>query len=564
MRRILLVLAALGLLAWLAAPALPSGPFVARAVDFTQALPAGSGGDGWRSGIVRAPGRFDLVGLTWRSPGLVRGQIRVRSAGGQWSAWTALDGDRGAAPGAEPIWAGGAEAYELRMSRRPDGLRAHFVNATGSATAMARVTTALRRGLHGMLAALAGTQARAQTAPGAPAIIPRAAWGADQCPPRAAPAYGQVQVGFVHHTVDANDYGPQDSAAMVLAICRYHRNTNGWRDIGYNFLVDRYGQVFEGRSGGVDRPVIGAQAQGYNSVSTGVANIGTFTSVAQTPEAVAATARLLAWKLSLHGVPVTGQVTVTSAGGPTNRYRDGTPVTFERISGHRDADATECPGTTLYAQLPAIRSQAAALAPAAPSVPATMSIGVSDPTLDFPQPAQVSGHATGSDGQPLAGAPVAVQIAVGAGFLTRARTVTGADGTWALELPTGYSRRLRAVAQLPGGGLSPSPQISVRVAPRIRLRAARRVTAKRPFTVTGSVRPRRGRVTLQIARQGSDEAMHVVARVAVSPAADGRFVLHVRLRRPALHRLRVTSAPDARNVAGRSGDMVLRAVRPRR
>ena len=114
-------------------------------------------------------------------------------------------------------------------------------------------------------------------------MIPRSAWGGDSVPPRSGPAYGQVQIAFVHHTVNANDYGPEDSAAIVLGIARYHRDHNGWNDVGYNFLVDQYGQIFEGRAGGMDLPIVGAQAQGFNSVSTGIALIGTFTSVPARP-----------------------------------------------------------------------------------------------------------------------------------------------------------------------------------------------------------------------------------------------------------------------------------------
>ena len=159
------------------------------------------------------------------------------------------------APGAEPVWAGGADALQLRLERVPRDLRARFVNATGSATAPARALTAARRAAHARSPcsrARPRTRRRRLRRIGAPQIVPREAWGAEQCgQPRADPTYGTVQAAFVHHTVNANDYGPQDSAAIVLAICRYHRNANGWRDIGYNFLVDRFGQVFEGRAGGV-------------------------------------------------------------------------------------------------------------------------------------------------------------------------------------------------------------------------------------------------------------------------------------------------------------------------
>jgi hypothetical protein len=575
MRRIAVLLVAAGLSVWLAAPALSSRPFVPRAVEFEQALNTSgrSGwtrtGDGrWRSPVVRAPKRFDLVGLRWE-PG--RGtdrqaRIRVRDAGGRWGRWTLMAQDHAGGAGAEPVWAGGADAYQLRIDgTRPRRLQARFVNATGTATAGQRLRTSVRRAAHSALAAVAGTPARAQApvagSRGAPAIIPREAWGADQCAPRAAPAYGSVQLGYVHHTVNANTYAPQDSAAIVLSICRYHRNENGWRDIGYNFLVDRYGQIFEGRAGGIDQPVIGAQAQGYNGVSTGVANIGTFSQEPQTEAGVAATAELLAWKLSLHGAPVAGQVGVTSAGGPSNRYASGRLVTFERIAGHRDADKTTCPGEAFFAQLPQIRARAAELAPQFAFAPpaGAVSLQAADPTLDFPQPAQLSGQASAFGG-PLAGAPIAVQIATGRGFATLARAATNPDGTWSAPLTTQYSRSLRAVATLPDGTLVASPPVDVKVAPTLRLRAPKRATARRRFTVSGSMRPRRGQVVLEIARAGTDRLMHTVARVPVK-VRRGRFSSPVRLRRPALHRIRVVFAGDSRNAPARSGDRVLRAVR---
>ena len=580
MRRLTVVLLAAGLIVWLAAPALSSRPFVPRAVEFEQGLATRAwmrGADGrWRSPVVVAPKRFDLVGLHWSGRSAAAAQIRVRDAAGEsWGRWTAMAGDHAGGAGAEPVWAGGADAYQLRLDRRPRGLRARFVNATGSATAADRVRTAMRRAAHATFAALAGSAAQAQipspvpTAGSRPAppIIPREAWGADQCVPRTAPAYGEVQLGVVHHTVNANTYSREDSAAMVLSICRYHRNSNGWRDVGYNFLVDRFGQIFEGRAGGIDQPVIGAQAQGYNGVSTGVANLGTFTGASQSAAGVSATAELLAWKLSLHGVPVEGGVTVTSGGGPTNRHAVGTPVLFERISGHRDADKTTCPGDALFDQLPQIRAQAAQLAPqyafTAPAPPAgAVSLQTPDSTLDYPQPAQLSGTATDAAGRPLPGAPISVQIATGGRYTTVVRAVTAADGSWAAQFATQYSRSLRAVARLPDGALVSSPTLAVAVAPRLALRAPKRVAALRRFTVRGSVSPRRARLVLEIARKGSDARQHPVARLPVT-VRGGRFSAVVRLRRPALHRLRIAFPGDGRNLAARSGDVYLRATRSR-
>jgi hypothetical protein len=230
--------------------------------------------EGATSRVLRAPRRFDVLGV--RGPDAARGrfEVRVRRHGGAWSPWVALavHGDHAPDTGtgeraSDPIWAGGCDELQLRSSRPLRGaLRVHFVSvpAVGRRSPVAR----------------AAASPKQQAAPGTPpAIIPRAAWGAAAVPPRAAPDYGVVQMAFVHHTVTANDYTPDQSASMVLAIAKYHRDTNGWNDIGYNFLVDQYGQVFEGRAGGVEQAVIGAQAQGYNSQSTGVAVLGTFTGV---------------------------------------------------------------------------------------------------------------------------------------------------------------------------------------------------------------------------------------------------------------------------------------------
>ncbi len=244
---------------------------------------------------------------------------------GRWRRWVAVPeagdhGPDGAGPthGTDPVWTGGAEALQLRWRGAPRALRARFVRVTRRP----RIRAVARAAQGGAM----------------PAIVRRSEWDpADRCHPRATPEYGTVQMAFVHHTVSANEYGPEDSAAIVLSICRYHRDSNGWNDLGYNFLVDKYGRLFEGRAGGMDRAVVGAQAQGWNSQSTSVSNLGTYSSVPQSDAALQAMAQLLAWKLPLHGVPVAGSVTLTSAGGSLNRYPAGGRATFERISGHRTA-----------------------------------------------------------------------------------------------------------------------------------------------------------------------------------------------------------------------------------
>ncbi|MGA5879497.1 N-acetylmuramoyl-L-alanine amidase [Streptomyces cellulosae] len=198
-------------------------------------------------------------------------------------------------------------------------------------------------------------------APAAPAIVSRADWGADESLVVDPPSYlDTVDAVFVHHTAGTNNYDCADSAAIVRGILTYHVETNGWSDIGYNFFVDKCGTVFEGRAGGVDKPVRGAHTYGFNGYSAGVSLLGDYEN-GGTPTAAAkkAIADLSAWKLGLHGVDPEAQVTLTAA-GDTGVYDTGEQATLNTISGHRDGYATLCPGAALYSALPEIRSAAGA------------------------------------------------------------------------------------------------------------------------------------------------------------------------------------------------------------
>jgi uncharacterized protein with LGFP repeats len=200
-----------------------------------------------------------------------------------------------------------------------------------------------------------------------PPIVNRAQWGADESMVDDPAEYiDKVQAVFIHHTVGSNNYSCAESAALVRGIMTYHVKTEGWNDLGYNFLVDKCGQIFEGRGGGVDLPVKGAHTYGFNSYSTGIALLGDFEGDAATskpagkptPAALQSAARVAAWKLGQYGGNPKGTVTLTAQGN-TGKYTEGQQATLNTVSGHRDGFATACPGKNLYAKLSSIRDFAA-------------------------------------------------------------------------------------------------------------------------------------------------------------------------------------------------------------
>ncbi|MGW0969092.1 peptidoglycan recognition protein family protein [Streptomyces sp. NPDC002516] len=191
-----------------------------------------------------------------------------------------------------------------------------------------------------------------------PTIITRRGWGANESLRERGFLYTKtVKAAFVHHTASGNKYSCSQAPSVIRSIYRYHVVSSGWRDIGYNFLVDKCGNIYEGRAGGVAKAVMGAHTRGFNTNSMGIAVIGSFGSTKPTDAALKAISRLTAWKLGLYGADPRGKTYLKSAGG--NLYRKGKNVRLNVISGHRDGFATECPGRLLYGKLGTARTTAA-------------------------------------------------------------------------------------------------------------------------------------------------------------------------------------------------------------
>ncbi|WP_371606792.1 N-acetylmuramoyl-L-alanine amidase [Streptomyces sp. NBC_01213] len=199
-----------------------------------------------------------------------------------------------------------------------------------------------------------------------PPITSRAGWGADESISPEEPGYlpgGKIKAVVVHHTAESNTYTCAQAPEVVRGIYAYHVKQLGWKDVGYNFLVDKCGTIYEGRKGGVDRPVQGAHAYGFNAETVGISVLGTYTDTAPPQAALLSVARIAAWRLGQYGVDPAGTTTLTAGDAGTNYFRKswakGAQLPFPVIHGHRDGYNTQCPGDAFYNQLAAIRTLAA-------------------------------------------------------------------------------------------------------------------------------------------------------------------------------------------------------------
>jgi hypothetical protein len=293
---------------------------------------------------------FGMVAVTWPTgaQGVVA-KVRVEQDG-KWGDWQTLQvedehGPDPSAPegaeraGTEPLWVGTAT-----------GVQASAVTTAGTTVAGSRVVLIEPGVLASDSTEPSGVEAQASRAPyPMPIMFSRKRWGADERLRCARPKYTTtVLAAFVHHTADRNDYTRAQVPAMVRATYAYHVRSRGWCDLGYNFLVDRFGRIFEGRAGGAQLPVLGAHTAAYNSNSFGVALIGNFEKAAPPAAMLEATARVIAWKFDANYRSPAATVVL-----------DGSKL--HTVSGHRDTKATACPGTQLYNKLGWLKQRAATL-----------------------------------------------------------------------------------------------------------------------------------------------------------------------------------------------------------
>jgi N-acetylmuramoyl-L-alanine amidase len=542
---------AAALLCVLGLPAAASASSGARGKPFDFELaPAAPTASTARVGPVVSPAlrtahRFNLVGMRWRGGGEPSISVRVRRAGHGWSRWASLaahadhnpdprTGERLAAA-SDPLWVGSAEAIQYRLGHAVPGLRLHFVN--------------VGRYAHSRIRAAQDPQ---------PDFVSRAEWGASACPPRQRPDYGTVKAVIVHHTVSLNDYTPDEAPAIVLAICRYHRNSNGWNDIGYNALVDKYGVLYEGRAGGLDLPVVGAQAQGFNSSTAGIASIGDHTQVEATPATLSAIARYARWRLQMAGQPLTGAVTLTSSGGPESRYGAGVEVREQRVLGHRDVGKTACPGALLFGQLDDIRTMVATGVGLATTPTARVSATLAHYTVDYGETVPLSGSLADPDGLPLAAAPVDVQTNSDGRWVTSAELTTASDGSFTGVLSP--RKRMYVRFRFPGSVTVPgsvSSRLLLRLRPVIELRhPASRGRRGHRVSVSGSVGPRK-RVVWVVLQQRIHGRFRQVGAKAVRTRS-GRFATSFVPAFRATYRYAVVAKSDDDTDRGTTGWKTLR------
>ncbi|GAB3211556.1 hypothetical protein GCM10027262_41370 [Nocardia tengchongensis] len=316
---------------------------------------------------------FSMVAVTATDALKATTKIRAQRPDGTWGPWYDAEAESGkdkSKPGkrngTEPIYVGNTKTVQMLVTPK-----AKAVSAPAEPTPLDDSSAdPAQINLEKLAAVLIDpgrgsidenlTSVAAPLPGGGPKVISRAQWGADESLRCEEPTYDDgVSAITVHHTAGRNDYTKAESAGIVRAIYSYHAKTLGWCDIGYNALVDKYGQIFEGRYGGLDRPVEGAHAGGFNIDTAGVALMGDYEEDDPTDVSIQAIGKFIGWRAKLAGFDPQGSTTMYSEGSDYTKYALGQAVKLPNIFAHRDVGNTTCPGDAAYALMDKIRQIAA-------------------------------------------------------------------------------------------------------------------------------------------------------------------------------------------------------------
>ncbi len=191
---------------------------------------------------------------------------------------------------------------------------------------------------------------RSGDCPSYPDVIPRSEW---LDPYYTQPTYTPIEIS-AHHVVIHHGASPDtytDGAAVVRSYWNYHVNSNGWSDIGYNYLTDKYGNIYKGRmnSDPVNLDMRGAHAGASNDESIGLNFLGNSDLTLPTDDQLNTVYHFLGWWFNKRGYDPTESADILLQSGGTS--------SIPRICGHKDVNigGTTCPGDALYAELPGIQ-----------------------------------------------------------------------------------------------------------------------------------------------------------------------------------------------------------------
>lgn len=341
---------------------------------------------------VREASPFTAAGITWKYTAgvkVVEASLRVREHG-KWTAWSDLEVPsledaavraKGGRDGTEPLLSLGADAVQARVvtdsGDAPQDVRVDLING-GTAAAPVSAPAAAS----GLAAQPKVAQAAAVVAPTAVAatrayrplsvagealrpsgIVSRAQWGAQEEYATPSTVRSQsLKAMYVHHTASSNDYTRAQAAQAVRSFYLYHTRSLDWGDIGYHFLIDKYGTIYEGRKGALNDLVLGTQAGGFNTGTIGVSMLGNYETAKPSSAGMNALRKVLAWKGYAYGLNVQGTTSLTArvSGTSTSRYKNGTAVKVPVILPHRETNNTACPGRNIVSLLPGLRKNVAA------------------------------------------------------------------------------------------------------------------------------------------------------------------------------------------------------------